>query len=110
MKEDALPDKLYYSIAEVSDYFDLAPSLLRYWETEFRSISPKRNKKGTRFYSKKDLEAIKLIQHLVKEQGYTIKGAKDKIRKEKDRLTEKVEAIDKLKEIRSFLVDIKDKL
>lgn len=110
MKEETLPDKLYYSIAEVSEHFDLAPSLLRYWETEFKTISPKRNRKGTRFYSKKDLEALQMIHFLVKEQGFTIKGAKEKLKKDKQKLSGKFEVIDKLKEIKSFLQHIEEAL
>ena len=110
MQKIQLPDKLYYSISEVSDYFDVAPSLLRYWETEFSEIAPKRNKKGTRFYTKKDLTVIRVVHHLVKGQGFTIKGAKEKVQKELKSTSEQLDAIDKLQDIRSFLIQLRDRL
>ena len=60
--------KLYYTIGEVSDMFNVNQSLLRYWETEFKTINPKRSPKGTRYYSQKDIEEIKLIHYLLKER------------------------------------------
>jgi DNA-binding transcriptional MerR regulator len=63
--------KLFYSISEVSAHFDVTASLLRYWESEFLSIKPRRNPKGTRFYSSKDIDEIRKIYYLVKENGYT---------------------------------------
>lgn len=106
MPKKELRQKLYYSIAEVSDYFELAPSLLRYWETQFESIKPKRNNKGTRFYTSKDIEAIKTIHHIVKVQGHTLAGAKEKLKKSKKSVDKRVKTIEKLKEIRSFLEDL----
>ena len=78
------PDKLYYSISEVSKHFQVAPSLLRYWESEFSTIKPKRNAKGTRFYTKKDVEEIAKIHYLVKDQGHTISGAREKLKNNSD--------------------------
>ncbi|MBI1306924.1 MAG: MerR family transcriptional regulator [Bacteroidetes bacterium] len=110
MLKKELPDKLYYSISEVSEHFDVAQSLLRYWESEFNTIKPKRNKKGTRFYTKKDLEQIGLIYHLVKEQGFTLSGAKDKLKLNKKGVQTEVETIRVLKEIKRFLEDVREKL
>ena len=67
--------KLYYTIGEVSDMFNVNQSLLRYWETEFKTINPKRSPKGTRYYSQKDIEEIKLIHYLLKERKLKIEGA-----------------------------------
>lgn len=103
-------DKLYYSISEVANALNVSQSLLRYWQTEFPVVNPKRNKKGNRFYSKKDIENLRLIHHLVKEQGHTLQGAKEKMRKKANRVKENVEMIDRLKHVRAFLVDIKDNL
>lgn len=105
-----LPDKLYYSITEIADHFDVAPSLLRYWESEFSSISPKRNKKGTRFYNKKDIDEIRLVHYLVKEQGFTIKGARERLKKERKSTQEKIDAINGLKKVRSFLAELKENI
>lgn len=102
--------KLYYSISEVSQHFDVAPSLLRYWESEFPSIKPTRNSKGTRFYTKRDVDEISRIYLLVKEKGYTLQGAKDKIKADKQKITVNVEVINKLENIRSFLTKLKAQL
>jgi DNA-binding transcriptional MerR regulator len=102
--------KLYYSISEVSKHFDVAASLLRYWESEFSSINPKRNAKGTRFYTSKDVEEISRIYLLVKEKGYTLQGAKDKIKADKQNINTNIEVIDKLENIKKFLTKLKAEL
>jgi DNA-binding transcriptional MerR regulator len=107
---DLSEDKLYYSISEVASSLDVSQSLLRYWQTEFPVVNPKRNKKGNRFYSKKDIENLRLIHHLVKEQGHTLQGAKEKMKSKSNKVKDSVEIIDRLKHVRSFLHDIKDNL
>ncbi len=102
--------KLYYSITEVSKHFEVAPSLLRYWESEFPTIKPTRNSKGTRFYTKRDVEEISRIYLLVKDKGYTLQGAKDKIKADKQKITANVEVINKLENIRTFLTKLKAQL
>ncbi len=72
-----LPDKLYYGIGEVSKHFGVSQSLLRFWEGEFSFLRPKRNKKGTRFYSKKEIQQIDDIYRLVKIKGFTLQGARE---------------------------------
>ena len=67
-----LPDKLYYSIGEVALAFGVNASLLRYWEKEFPILNPKKNKKGTRYFTPEDIKNLKIIYHLVKEKGYTL--------------------------------------
>lgn len=104
-------EKLFYSIGEVADMFDVNTSLIRFWEKEFDVITPSKNKKGNRLFTKKDIENFKLIFHFVKEKGYTLQGAKDKLKgglKESDQV--KVEVIDKLKNIREQLLKIKSSL
>ena len=73
-------EKLYYSIGEVADMFNVNTSLIRFWEKEFDVIKPKKNKKGNRFFTIQDIENIKLIYHLVKERGMTLSGAKKKLK------------------------------
>jgi len=73
------PNKLFYRIGEVSRLAGLEPYVLRYWETEFPHIKPDKGKSGQRLYTKKDLEAILHIKHLLYEDGYTISGAKKKL-------------------------------
>lgn len=109
MQSKPLPDKIYYSISELSEHFGVAKSLLRYWEKEFASINPKRNKKGTRFYSKQDVEQIKLIYHLVKEKGHTLEGARGQL-KNKKKIHKQVDTKESLTQIRNFLVDLRDRL
>lgn len=104
------PEKLYYSISEISNHFGVSQSLLRYWESEFSGIKPKRNKKGTRFYTSKDIEQIALVYHLVKEKGFTLNGAKERIKTDKQGLNKELETIQTLKNIKGFLQDIHDKL
>ncbi len=74
-------EKLYYTITEVSEMTGLKPHILRYWETEFPFLRPKRNRAGNRAYRKKDIEMVLLIKRLLYEEGYTIEGAKQKIRR-----------------------------
>jgi len=73
-------EKLYYSITEIGTMTELKPHILRYWETEFPFLRPKRNRAGNRAYRKKDIDMILLIKRLLYEEGYTIEGAKQKIR------------------------------
>ena len=68
--------KLYYTIGEVSEMFDVNTSLIRFWEKEFDVIKPKKNKKGNRLFTPEDIDNFKVIYNLVKEQGLTLEGAK----------------------------------
>src|SRR4051812_39961827 len=73
-------EKLYYSISEVSELFDLNASTIRFWEKEFEMLSPTKNKKGNRLSTKKDIEHLAQIVELVKQKGYTIQGAKEQLK------------------------------
>jgi DNA-binding transcriptional MerR regulator len=75
-------DKLYYSIGEVANYFDVNSSLIRFWEKEFSIIKPAKNKKGNRLFTQKDIQNFQLIYQLVKVEGYTLDGAKLRLKKE----------------------------
>ncbi len=103
-------EKLYFSISEVAEKFNLAPSALRFWEKEFDTIKPFKNKKGNRFYTQEDINHLALINHLVKERGLTLKGAKAKIKENKDEVEHNYEIVQKLQEIRQYLVEIKETL
>lgn len=102
--------KLYYSIGEVSRLFNVNTSLIRFWEKEFDIIKPQKNKKGNRLFTKKDIRNIQLIFHLVKEKGYTLEGAKKKLRENKESDLDEMEMLSSLKNIRDFLVDLKESL
>lgn len=99
-------EKLYYSIAEVADMFGVKQSHLRYWEKEFEELSPRRNKKGTRLYSKEDILIIKQIFFLVNEQKLTLDGAKKKLSNKKDRVTKQHEIAERLKKVKKELQGI----
>jgi DNA-binding transcriptional MerR regulator len=72
--------KLYYRIGEVSSIVGVQPHVLRYWESEFRSIRPQKSHKGQRVYSRRDVEKLLKVKDLLKNQGFTIAGAKKKLR------------------------------
>jgi DNA-binding transcriptional MerR regulator len=102
--------KVYYSISEVANMFDVNTSLIRFWEKEFDIIKPKKNKKGNRLFTKEDVKNYQLIYYLVKERGYTLKGAKDKLKtKTKSIQNEKI-IVDKMNKIKRFLLNIKEQL
>lgn len=102
--------KLYYSISEVADMFKVNASLIRFWEKEFDIIKPARNKKGNRMFTKEDLENFKLIFHLVKEKGFTLDGAKSKLKGDKLQLSGQANLHDSLTKVRNFLVELKETL
>jgi len=102
--------KLYYSIGEVAELLNVNASLIRFWEKEFDSIKPKKNKKGNRLFIQKDIEHLKVIYHLVKERGYTLQGAKEKIKNNPDEVGANAIVVQKLNKIRKFLLDIKNEL
>ena len=103
-------NKLYYSIGEISNILKVNNSLIRFWEKEFEIIKPKKNSRGNRIFTKKDLENITLIHHLLKEKKYTIDGARKKIRENKDGAQKNFQIIDKLKNIRQKLSEIRNEL
>ncbi len=102
--------KIYYSIGEVAVMFDVNKSLIRFWEKEFSIIKPKKNKKGNRYFTERDINNFKIIFHLVKERGYTLDGAKKKLRENKEDTIKNVEIVNQLKDIRTQLVAIREVL
>jgi len=103
-------EKLYYSIGEVAEMFNVNPSLIRYWEKEFDIIKPKKNKKGNRYFTIEDIEHFHIIYYLVKEVGLTLKGAKKKLKENKEGTKNNFEVVKSLKEIKSLLVEIREDL
>lgn len=103
--------KLFYSIGEVAAVFHVNESTLRFWEKEFPTvIKPKKNAKGTRNYTKDDIESIRLIHFLLKEKGMTLAGARKKLREEKKGMTAQHELTDRLKKIKSELLKLQTEL
>jgi DNA-binding transcriptional MerR regulator len=103
-------EKKYFSIGEVAEMLNVATSLIRFWESEFDIIKPKKNRKGNRQFTREDIDNVKLIYHLVKEKGYTLQGAKDLLRDGNEAMKERVEIIDSLKKIKKFLLEIRTKI
>jgi len=101
--------KIFYSIGETAKIFNVNVSLIRYWEKEFSILKPKKNKKGNRLFTQKDIDNLHLIYNLVKERGYTLEGAQKQLKSNKV-LNSEIEIINRLKKIRSFLVDLKNEL
>ena len=105
-KDDVLFSKQYYGIGEVATMFSVNASLLRYWESEFDILKPRKNGKGDRFFRPEDIKNLLLIHHLLRERKYTIEGAKEFLKNGK-KAREHFEAIEKLKTIKAFLLELK---
>lgn len=103
-------EKRYYSIGEVATMYGVATSLIRFWETEFSILKPKKNRKGNRQFTKEDVDNLKLIYHLVKERGFTLSGANEMLKNEKGAMKDKIEMIDSLTRVKSFLMQMKNEL
>jgi len=107
--DEILFSKSYYSMGAVTEMFKVNPSLIRFWESEFKILKPKKNGKGDRFFRPEDVKNLKLIHHLLRERKYTIQGAKEFLRKNDDALL-KENAIESLKKLRAFLSELKTNL
>ena len=105
-----LPDKRYYKIGEVAKAFGVNTSLIRFWENEFDVLKPKKNKKGNRLFTPEDLENLKMIYFLVKEKGFTLEGAKNKLKENPDEIFSKHKIIMRLEDIKNELIEIKNQL
>lgn len=103
-------EKILFSIGEVSEMFGVNTSNIRFWENEFDILKPHKNAKGNRMFTKEDIENLKIIYHLLKEKGMTIKGAQKKLKDNKEDTFENFEVVKKLQEIRQMLVEIKEEL
>lgn len=100
--------KLYFSISEVAQMFDINESTLRFWEKEFDIINPRKTAKGTRFYKQEDIDAIRLVFHLVKERGMTLAGARMKLKENPESTIRQEEIVNKLKLIKEELMAMKE--
>jgi DNA-binding transcriptional MerR regulator len=104
--QGTMADKLYYTIGEVSKMFNVNPSLIRFWEKEFSIIHPRKNNKGNRVFTIKDIDNFRLIYNLVKEKGFTIQGAREHLTSHKSEAEKNAEVIKSLKDIKSLLIEI----
>jgi DNA-binding transcriptional MerR regulator len=103
-------EKIYFTIGEVAEMLEVTPSTIRYWESNFDELQPQKSSKGTRQFSHKDIESLKLIHHLVKERGLTIKGARKKLKYTREDTVNTWEIIKRLHKVREELVGIRDKM
>lgn len=102
--------KMFYTMGEVAEMFDVSTSLIRYWEGKFSVIKPVRNKKGNRLFTPKDIENFKLIYHLVKERGMTLEGAQKSIKAGVMPVNKEVELMDRLLNMKSLLLEVREVL
>ena len=102
--------KIYYAIGEVAKMFEVNTSLIRFWEKEFDIIQPKKNKKGNRLFTKEDIANFHVIFHLVKERGFTLEGAKNKLKGNKEDTIKNAEIVQSLQKIKGFLIELKQEL
>ena len=101
--------KLYYSIGEVAEMLGEPQSVLRFWETEFPSLQPVKNKRGVRSYTEHDINLLRRIRHLTRDCGYTLDGVREQLRV-RSLDDPKQEVVNRLTEVRKFLVDLKEQL
>ena len=102
--------KLYYTMGEVTQMFDVNASQIRFYEKEFDILQPKKNKKGNRLFTPEDVENLKIIFSLVKDKGFTLHGAKDYLKQNKNEIKENQKVIDSLERLKQFLLEVKEQL
>jgi DNA-binding transcriptional MerR regulator len=107
--DETLFSKQYYTMREVTQMFSVNHSLIRYWESEFDVLQPRKNKKGDRLFRPEDVKNLEIIYYLLRQKKYTIEGAKDYIKKKK-KMHVQFEAIQQLEKLKSFLLEIKANL
>ena len=107
--DEELFQKQYYSIGEVAKWFRVNQSLIRYWETEFDILEPRKNRKGDRFFRPVDIKNLVMIYDLLRRRKFTIEGAKDYLKKDK-KAEEKFAMIQSLEKIKGFLLELKASL
>jgi DNA-binding transcriptional MerR regulator len=103
-------EKLYYAMGEVAKILGVNASLIRFWEKEFDIIQPKKNNKRNRMFTRQDLDNLLLIQRLVKERGFTLQGAKDKLKQNKSEAMDQHEMVKSLEKVKAFLLQLKEAL
>ncbi len=103
-------EKLYYGISEIADMFGVSKSLVRYWETEFSILKPHKNSKGDRRYTKENIDQLQIIFDLVKNRGFTIEGAKNEIKQNRDIIKQRQAVLHKLIQLKSDMLKLKESL
>lgn len=103
-------EKQYYSISEVAELLDVNASLIRFWEKEFPALKPKKDRKGARKFTPKDIALLRSIHHLVKRRGFTLEGARNHLSSRPSEVEHEAEIASRLEAIKSFLLELKDSL
>ncbi len=107
---EELIKKLYYPIGEVAVWFNVNTSLIRYWEKEFKQLQPRKTRKGDRLFRAQDIEFLKQIYYLLREKKYSIEGAKNYLKNNKEKADKDLSLLNSLKDIKTFLVSLKASL
>jgi len=105
--DEVLFSRQYYSIGEVAAMFRVNTSLIRYWDTEFDILNPRKNRKGDRLFRPEDIKNLHLIFHLLRQRKYTIEGAKEFLKRNRPKAQQDFEMVKKLQKLRSFLLELK---
>lgn len=103
-------EKHYFTIGEVARQLGVSTSLVRFWETEFPELRPRKNQKGNRTYRQADLALLREIYHLVRERGHTLPGARQELKLRQQAATDRAAVVRRLRELRAFLVEMRDQL
>ena len=103
-------EKVIFTIGEVAEMIGENPSLIRYWESRFEMLKPKKNAKGNRLFSHEEIEIVKLIHYLIKVRGLTIRGARQKLRENREETIHTFEIVRRLQIIRNEILEIRDGL
>ena len=108
--EELLQQKLYYSISEVAGWFNVTTSQIRFWENEFDILQPRKNRKGDRLFRVEDIKNLQLIYYLVRNRKFSLEGAKEYIKANKDKAQVQHQLVETLTKFRSFLLELKTNL
>jgi DNA-binding transcriptional MerR regulator len=103
-------EKVFFSISEVADMLGVNASLIRFWDKEFSVLKLQKTQKGNRIFTKEDIQQLRVIYHLVKEKGMTLKGAQHLLHRNREGATKTAEVIEKLIEIKKQLSDIRNEM
>jgi DNA-binding transcriptional MerR regulator len=104
------PEKMFFTIGEVSKLLNVSTTTIRFWEKEFDIIQPDKNRKGNRLFKPEDVKNLRTIHHLVKERGFTLQGAKQKLLQNQSDTINKTEIVATLKKFKEFLQDLKNEI
>lgn len=109
-EDEILFQKQYYSISEVAQWFNMKPSLLRFWENEFDILKPRKNKKGDRLFRPEDVKNLRLIYYLLRQQKYSVEGARQYLKDNQKKAAMQVQLVESLTKFRSFLLELRANL